>query len=72
MKKNDEKKSSRTPFLLLSAIAFIVLGVVVIMFKTQITDMLDNIIKWVAAGILGIVAIINIIAFTKNMKDIIK
>ncbi|MCR5847217.1 MAG: DUF308 domain-containing protein [Lachnospiraceae bacterium] len=72
MKKNDEKKSSRTPFLLLSAIAFIVLGVVVIMFKTQITDMLDNIIKWVAAGILGIVAIINIIAFTKNMKENIK
>ena len=69
---SNEKKSSRTPYLLFSAIGFIILGIVVIMFKTQISDMLDNIIKWVAAGILGVIAIINIIAFAKNTKEKIK
>jgi len=69
---SEEKKSSRTPYLLITAIAFIVFGVIVIMFKNQITDMLDNIIKWVAAGILGVVAIVNIIAFAKNVKENIK
>ena len=42
---SGEKKSSRTPYLLFSAIGFIILGIVVIMFKNQIADMLDNIIK---------------------------
>ncbi|MCR4649172.1 MAG: DUF308 domain-containing protein [Lachnospiraceae bacterium] len=73
MSKDKEKKSaSRTPFLLVSAILFIVLGIVVIMFKSQITDMLDDIIKWVAAGILGIIAAINLVTFAKNTKENIK
>lgn len=69
---SGEKKSSRTPYLLLSAIAFIALGVVVIMFKKPIADMLDNVFKWVAAGVLGIIAAINIVAFAKNTKENIK
>ncbi|GEM_PF-5748515 len=69
---SGEKKSSRTPFLLLSAIAFIVLGIVVIMFRDPIADMVNNIFKWAAAGILGLIAIINIIAFAKNTKENIK
>lgn len=73
MSKDKEKKSaSRTPFLLISAILFIVLGIVVIMFRTQISDMLDNIIKWVAAGILGVIACVNIVMFAKNTKENIK
>ena len=69
---SGEKKSSRTPFLLLSAIAFIVLGIVVIMFKDPIAGMVNNIFKWAAAGILGVIAIINIVAFAKNTKEKIK
>ena len=69
---SGEKKSSRTPFLLLSAIAFIVLGIVVIMFKDPIAGMVNNIFKWAAAGILGVIAIINIVAFAKNTKENIK
>ena len=69
---SGEKKSSRTPFLLLSAIAFIVLGIVVIMFRDPIADMVNNIFKWAAAGILGVIAIINIVAFAKNTKENIK
>jgi len=69
---SKENKSSRTPYLLISSILFIVLGVVVIMFKNQISGMLDNIFKWVAAGILGVIAAINIVAFAKNTKENIK
>ena len=69
---SGEKKSSRSPYLLLSAIAFIVLGIVVIWFRAPIAGMVNNIFKWVAAGILGVVAIINIIAFAKNTKEKIK
>ena len=69
---SGEKKSSRTPFLLLSAIAFIILGIVVIMFRDPIADMVNNIFKWAAAGILGVIAIINIVAFAKNTKENIK
>ena len=69
---SGEKKSSRTPYLLLSAICFIALGVVVIWFRASIADMVNNIFKWVAAGLLGIFAVVNIIAFAKNTKEKIK
>ncbi len=69
---SGEKKSSRKPYLLLSALAFIILGIVVIWFRNPIADMVNNIFKWVAAGILGIVAIVNIVAFVKNTKENIK
>ena len=69
---SGEKKSSRSPYLLISAIAFIVLGIAVIWFRAPIAGMLNNIFKWVAAGILGVVAVINIIAFAKNTKEKIK
>ena len=63
---SGEKKSSRTPYLLISACAFVALGVAVIMFSAPIAGMIDNILKWVAAAILGIVAIIDIIPFVKD------
>ncbi|MCR4696384.1 MAG: DUF308 domain-containing protein [Lachnospiraceae bacterium] len=73
---SKENKSSRTPYLLLSAIAFIALGVAAIMFSGPIAGMIDNIIKWVVAVILGIIAIIDIIAFAKdrskeNIKNLV-
>lgn len=64
--KSSEKKKSKTLYYLITAILFIVLGVVTIIYRNQIADMVDNIIKWVAAAVLAIVAIINIIQFAKN------
>lgn len=69
---SGEKKSSRSPYLLISAIAFIVLGIAVIVFKSTIVKEINDIIKWVAVGILGIIAIVNIISFVKNTKENIK
>ena len=73
---SKENKSSRKPYLLLSAIAFIALGVFAIMFSGQIAGMIDNIIKWVVAVILGIIAIVDIISFAKdrskeNIKNLV-
>ena len=69
---SGEKKSSRSPYLLISAIVFIALGIAVIWFRAPIAGMVNNIFKWVAAGILGVFAIVNIIAFAKNTKEKIK
>ena len=69
---SGEKKSSRSPYLLISAIVFIALGIVVIWFRAPIAGMVNDIFKWVAAGILGVYAIVNIIAFAKNTKEKIK
>ena len=69
---SGEKKSSRSPYLLISAIVFIALGIVVIWFRAPIAGMVNNIFKWVAAGILGVFAIVNIIAFAQNTKEKIK
>ena len=66
---SGEKKSSRGLYLFISAIAFIALGIAVIYFRNPIADMVNNIFKWIAAGILGVIAIVNIVAFAKNMKD---
>lgn len=69
---SGEKKSSRGLYLFISAIAFIALGIAVIYFRNPIADMVNNIFKWIAAGILGVIAIVNIVAFAKNMKENIK
>lgn len=73
---SEEKKTSKkssTLYYLLSAIGFIALGVVAIMFHNQIADKIDNIMKWVVAGIFGVIAIIDIIKFAQNRsKETIK
>ena len=71
---SDEKKSSRTPYLLISAILFILLGIVIIMFNQKINslDLFETVFKWVVAAILGIIAAVNIIIFAKNTKENIK
>ena len=66
---SEEKKTSKkssTLYYLISAVGFIALGVVAIMFHNQIADKIDNIMKWVVAGIFGIIAIIDIIKFAQN------
>lgn len=72
MSKEKETKST-TLYYVISAIAFIVLGVVAIMFNGQIAGYIDNIMKWVVAAVFGIIAIIDIIKFAKDRsKDTIK
>lgn len=67
-KKSGEttSKKSKTGYYLITAIVFIILGVLTIMYRNQIAEMTDNIIKWVVAGVFAIVAVINIIQFAKN------
>ena len=69
---SGEKKSSRSPYLLISAIVFIALGIAVIVFKSTIVEEINDIIKWVAVGILGVIAIVNILSFVKNTKENIR
>lgn len=66
MGKTEGKKKSSTGYYLISAILFIALGVATIMFRGQIEGMLDNIIKWVVAGLFAVAAIVNIIIFAKK------
>lgn len=65
-KEKTKEKSSRTGYNLITAILFILLGIVTIIFRGQVEGMIDNIIKWVVAGVFAIVAIVNIIQFAKN------
>ncbi|MCQ2544129.1 MAG: DUF308 domain-containing protein [Lachnospiraceae bacterium] len=68
-----KKTKSTTGYYLISAILFIALGVVTIIFNSQITAMIDNIMKWVVAFVFGIIAIIDIIKFASNRsKETIK
>lgn len=75
MSKDKETKSaSRTPFLLISAILFVVIGLVILVFNGSIfaLDLLNTVVKWIVAGALGIVAIVNIVIFARNVKENIK
>ena len=62
----SEKKKSKTGYYLITAIVFVILGVLTIMYRGQIAGAVDNIIKWVVAAVFAIVAVVNIIQFAKN------
>lgn len=64
--KGEVSKKSKTGYYLITAIVFVILGVLTIMYRGQIAGAVDNIIKWVVAGVFAIVAVINIIQFAKN------
>ncbi len=73
-KEKETKSASRTPFLLVSAILFVVIGLGIMIFNRSIfiLDLLNTVVKWAVAGVLGIIAIVNIIMFARNVKENIK
>lgn len=62
----EEKKSKSKLGYVISAIAFIAVGVLGIIYAQQAADIIEKIVGWVIGGVLIVAGIIDILVFVKN------